>query len=41
MGACITAAVIAMAKLQYSKEEIKEWVVEHTSYDISLPICLE
>ena len=38
LGACVTAAVIAMAKLQYSKEEIKEWVVEHTSYDISLPI---
>ena len=38
LGACVTAAVIAMAKLQYSKEGIKEWVVEHTSYDISLPI---
>lgn len=38
LGAFVTTAVIAMANLKYSKEEIEEWVVQHTPYDISLPV---
>lgn len=39
-GAYVTAAVITMAKLKSSKEEIEEWVIDNTPYDISLPIEL-
>ena len=38
LGACATASVIAMSKLQYTKEEIREWIIEHTPYNISLPV---
>lgn len=38
LGAIVTASIIAMANIKCTKEEIKEFVIDHTPYDISLPI---
>lgn len=38
LGAGMVACVIAMAHCGHSKDEIKQFVIDHSSYDISLPV---